>query len=60
MVFFLQGVGTGLHIQPTEIPVYGRLNTLLFLMTVELNLTGVRWFFGPPKTSIFEAFNHLK
>jgi hypothetical protein len=22
---------------------------------VELNLTGVRWFFRPPKTSIFEA-----
>ncbi len=26
---------------------------------IELNLTGVRWFFRPPKTSIFEAFNHL-
>ena len=29
-----------------------------FIFSVELNLTGVRWFFGPPKTSIFEAFNH--
>jgi hypothetical protein len=26
---------------------------------VELNLTGVRWFFRPSKTSIFEAFNLL-
>jgi hypothetical protein len=32
----------------------------LHLHIVELNLTGVRWFYRPPKTSIFEAFNHLK
>ncbi len=28
-------------------------------LVVELNLTGVRWSFEPPKTSIIEAFNHL-
>ena len=61
--------GEGAEIwRPMGITVIGGLvfSTMVTMMVVpvmygvELNLTGVRWFFGPPKTSIFEAFNHLK